>query len=166
MTDFKTLIKEYHPLLYKVCRSYTDNSVDFEDLYQEILIQVWKSLNRFKGDSKLSTWIYRVALNTALTYQRKQKKKAIPIQEIQYAIIQEDTILEKREKEQQIELLYTCIRALKKEERSIILLHLEGKQYDEIAEIIGITTSNVGVKLLRIKKKLFTHLNASGYGRS
>ncbi len=167
MPDFKSIIDQYHPLLYKIGRSYTDEVSDFEDLYQEMLIQIWQSLKNFRQQSKLSTWIYKVALNTALTYRKKQRRK-LPqvstelIKELdQPTASTEDTL----DQEAEINLLYESIKALKKDDRALILLHLEGKQYHEIAEIMGITTSNVGVKLLRIKKKLFELLKARGYAR-
>ncbi len=165
MQDFKTIIQQYHPVLYKISRAYTKEEMDFEDLYQEMLIQLWQSLQSFKGEAKLSTWIYRVVLNTALSYNRKQSrsKTNIPVQHMPLELKAEESRDSNKEKE--IALLYQCIRELKKSDRSIILLHLAGKQYDEIAEITGLSKSNVGVKLNRIRKRLFTLLKANGYGR-
>ncbi len=169
MQDFKSIINQYHPLLYKIGRSYTDEVADFEDLYQEMLIQIWQSLKNFRQQSKLSTWIYKVALNTALTYRKKQRKKlpqvslgSAELGELNHASPEEEPT---GEHEAEVNLLYESIKALKKDDRALVLLHLEGKQYNEIAEIMGITTSNVGVKLLRIKKKLFELLKARGYAR-
>lgn len=155
MADFKSVIEQHHPIIYKICRIYAPKA-DFEDLYQEILISIWKSLNAFKGQAKLSTWVYKVALNTAISYHHSAKRKGwtswlglspflksedIPV---------EDSIETKND----LDHLYWAIRQLKKEDRSIILLYLESYKQSEIADIIGITENNVAVKINRIKKKL------------
>lgn len=167
--DFKQTIDEYNGILYKIARSYTLGDADFKDLYQEMLIQLWQSFGRFRGESKISTWIYRVVLNTALTFQKKQKRQqtANSIENISFKIPDQSRVAVEQifEKEEKIELLYKCINQLGKDERAIILLHLDEKKYDEIAEILGLTTNHVGVKLLRIKKQLFKLLNEQGYGR-
>ncbi|MFK7775141.1 MAG: RNA polymerase sigma factor [Saprospiraceae bacterium] len=167
--DFKHIIDEYNGILYKIARSFTLGEADFKDLYQEMLIQLWQSYGRFRGESKISTWIYRVVLNTALTFQKKQKRQQSnnPIDNISFKIPDQGRagVEQVFEKEKKIELLYKCINHLGKDERAIILLHLDEKKYDEIAEILGLTTSHVGVKLLRIKKQLFKLLNEQGYGR-
>lgn len=167
MEDFKAVIDEYYPLLYKVGRSFTDNKADFDDLYQEMLIQVYQSMKQFKGKSKLSTWIYRVALNSAISYNRKHKRKQREINSASYSFY--DNAPEEKqdanEREKKIELLYESINELKKDERALILLHLEGKQYDEIAEIMGISRTNTGVKLMRVKKHLQRILTKKGYER-
>ncbi len=155
MQDFKSIIEANHPILFKIARVYSED-IDFDDLYQEMLINVWKSLRSFKGDSKVSTWLYRVALNTALSFKRNKNRKSIPSVDIIHAQAKaHEHSTEKEELEIEIERLYAAIRKLKKEERSLILLYLEEKTYDEIADIIGITKTNVGVKVNRIKKKLY-----------
>jgi RNA polymerase sigma-70 factor (ECF subfamily) len=160
--SFKDLIQEYHPMIYKICRVYS-TSEDFDDLYQEILISVWKSLPSFQGRSKLSTWLYRVALNKAMTYQRDQKKYNSKVS-IDLTVEMQEQESDYQEKEQQIKRLYNAISQLKKTERSIALLYLDEKTYEEIAEITGLTTSNVGVKINRLKKKLFQILNLANNG--
>ena len=164
---FKKIIDQHNGILYKIARSYTTEEADFKDLYQEILIQLWQSFPRFRGDAKISTWIYKVALNTSLRFQKQQKKqiKTNAIQTIDFKIADNSaaTFLKNSQKEKQIELLYKCINQLAKDDRAIILLHLDGKKYQEVAEIIGISTSNVGVKILRIKKQLFQLLKEQGY---
>ncbi len=161
--DFKDIVRKYNGIFYKIARSYTETEVDFEDLYQEMLIQLWQSFPSFKGHSKQSTWIYRVSLNTAISYNRK-KKKRITTSEI--PDIGNDISIEySDDREQKIELLYKCIYQLSKNDRALVLLHLEGKQYDEIGEVMGLSTSHVGVKLLRIRKKLQNSLIQEGYGR-
>lgn len=166
---FKHIVDEYNGIFYKIGRSYTTNKPDFEDLYQEMLIQLWNSMRKFKGDSKISTWIYRVALNTALTYKRDKTRKPISssIENIQFKLASDEVegIEKMQKKEAKITLLYTCINLLKKDDRAIILLHLEEKKYAEIAEIIGLTTSHVGVKIKRIKEQLYRLLKERNYGR-
>ncbi len=167
--QFKKIVDEHNGILYKIGRSYTTEEADFKDLYQEMLIQMWKSLPNFKGDSKVSTWIFRVALNTALTHQKKLKRnrKTSSIENLGFKLVSEGSagveMMEK--KEAKIELLYKCINLLKRDERAIILLSLEGKKYEEIGEIIGLTTSHVGVKIKRIKDRLHKLLKENNYGR-
>lgn len=167
--DFQHIIDEHYAILYKIARAYAQDEADFEDLYQEMLIQLWQSLTRFKGKSKLSTFIYRIVLNTALTHQRKQKRTLTAVKLEEHAFRLKDNSAEQYNKasakEKQIELLYSCINELKKEDRAIILLHLEGKSYEETAEIMGLSTSNIGVRLLRLKKRLQQLLIARGYER-
>lgn len=166
---FKHIIAEHNGILYKIARSYASEKVDFDDLYQEMLIQLWNSFARFQGRAKVSTWIYRVALNTALTFTKKKRRK-LPTTEVTAWMMEkvddgaEDLDLE-RKQQQKIDLLYQSINELPKDERALILLHLEGKSYEESAEIMGITTNYVGVKIMRIKKRLYKLLSEKGYGR-
>jgi RNA polymerase sigma-70 factor (ECF subfamily) len=155
--SFEELIQEYHPIIYKICRVYSSNE-DFDDLYQEILINLWRSYQSFEGRSKVSTWLYRVALNTSLTYQRntKKNKSHTTLQALPELAAEESGVTDKNE---QIEQLYLAISQLDKNDRSIMLLYLDEKSYDEIADITGLSQSNVGVKINRIKKKLFQILN-------
>ncbi len=166
MEDFKSIIDTHHPILYKIGRSYA-SADDFDDLYQEMLINLWKGLQNFSGKSKLSTWIYRVVLNTALTYNRNKKRKKVahvPVEQIEN-IVETDTKQHKQNQENDIKQLYVAIRKLPKDDRSIMLLYLEEKSYDEIAEIIGIKRNNVAVKINRSKKKLHELLKENDYGR-
>lgn len=167
--DFKAIIKDYNAILFKIGRSYTNTEEDFQDLYQEILIQLWQALKNFQSKAKLSTFIYRVALNTAITYRTRKKKKqltqSIDEQLISSAKITDDSSSTPEDQSAKVQLLYRCINMLKKDDRAVILLHLEGQSYEEIAEITGITANNVGVKLNRIKKKLYQLLQTYGYAR-
>lgn len=167
--DFQHIIDQNYGILYKIGRAYTRSQVDFQDLYQEMLVQLWQAYPRFRGQSKLSTFIYRVALNTALNYQRKQKRhktSEIPPEHHRAWIDHSPTEREhQHEQEQRLQLLYVAINQLKKEDRALILLHLDGKSYEEMAEIMGITVNNIGVRLLRCKKRLHKHLVARGYAR-
>ena len=167
--QFKKIVDDHNGILYKIGRSYTTEEADFKDLYQEMLIQMWKSLPNFKGDSKVSTWIFRVALNTALTHQKKLKRnqRTSSIENLGFKLESDGMagVEMMEQKEAKIELLYKCINLLKRDERAIILLNLEGKKYEEIGEIIGLTTSHVGVKIKRIKERLLKLLKENNYGR-
>ncbi|ASU32809.1 RNA polymerase sigma factor [Mucilaginibacter xinganensis] len=155
--EFVKIIKENAGLIYKVTRVYTDSREDRQDLYQEIVYQLWKSFESFRSESKVSTWMYRIALNTAIAHLNKEKKKGsyTPIDEL----LLNKPDLNDTLKEEQIEILYTQIRRLDKIEKGIILLYLDGKTYDEIAGITGFSTTNIGTRLGRIKQKLIAQIN-------
>ncbi|MDB9783137.1 RNA polymerase sigma factor, partial [Winogradskyella sp.] len=142
--------------IYKITRIYSNNTEDQKDLYQEIVYQLWKSYSSFKGNSKISTWMYRIALNTAISNLKKEKRRGSQVS-IDNLLLnqmdQVDTVMEER-----ITLLYAHIKELSIVERGIILLHLEGKSYDEIATITGFTNTNIGTRLARIKQKLKTQV--------
>jgi RNA polymerase sigma-70 factor (ECF subfamily) len=154
---FVEIIRENEALIYKITRVYADTLEDEQDLYQEIVYQLWKSFPGFRGESKVSTWLYRVALNTAIALLNKEKRKArfLPMHEALFNRPEERDIL----KEEQIGLLYGHIKTLSTVEKGIILLWLEGKNYEEIAAITGFSSSNVGTRLGRIKQKLSHQIN-------
>jgi len=145
-------------LIYKVCRMYANSHDDIQDLYQDIIIQLWKSYPKFRGEAKFSTWLYRIAINTALTNFRKQKRKIqtsdVELQSIQLPY-EEDVGL----KEEQHQQMYAAIQQLNDVEKSIVMLYLEEKSYDEMEEILGITNATLRVKMNRIKDKLRTFTN-------
>ena len=149
---FIATIKENEGLIFKITTLYVETKADSQDLYQEIVYQLWKSFDNFSGRSQISTWIYRVALNTALVYLKKKKQNQMQ-KEIDPFLLERlnspDPQLEDR-----IKLLYQNIKQLNEIERGIILLYLEGKTYKEIATITGFSTTNVGTRLGRIKHKL------------
>ncbi len=152
--DFIRLIQKNEGILFKVSGLYSDNSADGQDLRQEMIYQLWKSYASFKGQSKISTWLYKVCLNTALVFVKKNKH--IPMN-----IGNDEEILQLTGNPDlkftsQIHHLYQTIKKLNKIERVIILLHLEGNSYQEISEITGFKNSNVGTRLGRIKTKLTT----------
>lgn len=149
---FTKVIKKNEGLIFKVAILYTRSLSDREDLYQEIVFQLWKSFDSFNEQSKLSTWMYRVALNTAI-YNLKQSKRRIETTAIELETMQIADDFDKAE-EERIKLLYEHVQMLNLLEKGIILLYLEGKSHEEIASIIGITTSNVGTKISRIREKL------------
>ncbi|SHN20144.1 RNA polymerase sigma factor [Mucilaginibacter sp. OK098] len=154
---FIKVIKENAGLIYKVTKVYTNSREDEQDLYQEIVYQLWKSFGSFRSESKISTWMYRIALNTAIAHLNKEKRKGsyIPIDEL----LLNKPDLNDTLKEEQVEILYSQIKKLDTIEKGIILLYLEGKSYDEIAGITGFSTTNVGTRLGRIKQKLITQIN-------
>ena len=150
---FERLIYENQAMLIKVCNIFCKTQADKDDLFQEITINLWKGLPSFKGNSKLSTWIYRVSLNTALSNAGRKKKRLVQYRDKlpEHASIgSNDGSID----EEQIQMLYTGIERLKPVEKALILLYLEEHSYSEIADIMGISEKNAGVKLHRIKRKL------------
>jgi len=151
-SEFVKIVKDNKGIIYKITRIYTDTRDDQQDLYQEILYQLWKSFDTFKNNAKISTWIYRVALNTSLAYlhQKKRFSRRTDIQEIIVEVEdKEDNFLEDR-----IVQMYQMIKKLNEGERGLILLYLDEKSYEEISIITGFTLSNVGTRLNRIRQKL------------
>ena len=149
---FVALIKENQGLIYKVTKLYTNSKEDAEDLYQDIVYQLWKSLGTFRNESKISTWIYRIALNASITHLRKEKRKGSQLAVTEELLNKEDT--KDNLQEEQFETMYAYLKKLNEVEKGIIFLYLEGKSYDEIATITGFTASNVGTRLSRIKQKI------------
>ena len=145
-------VDENKGIIFKVCRMYCKGKEDIEDLFQEILLQAWNSNASFKGESKFSTWLYRIAINTAITRLRKEKRQT-KFNEIDSEALQvkSETTFEKDEK---IDLIYNAIDHLSEIERAITMLYLDEYSYKEISEIVGISESNVGFKLNKIKTKL------------
>jgi RNA polymerase sigma-70 factor (ECF subfamily) len=149
--EFLDILNNHRGLIYKVCNLYCSDPEDRKDLFQEIVFQVWKSLGNFRGESALSTWMYRIALNTAITHFRKDKRS---INSVSINGIDIPDINENDEKEELLKQLFAAIEDLDKIDKSIVLLYLEEKSYEVISEITGLTKSNVGVRLNRIKTKL------------
>ena len=149
--EFVDILNNHRGLIYKVCHLYCDDPEDRKDLFQEIVLQVWKSLGNFRQESSIATWMYRIALNTAITHLRKEKRSGgkVSLDGIDIPELTEDG-----EKEEQLKQLFKAIENLDRIDKSIILLHLEEKSYEEISEITGLTRTNVGVRLNRIKAKL------------
>ena len=156
--EFLEIIQKNQGIIHKVCSFYCDKDDDRKDLFQEIVAQLWKSFPSFRNESKFSTWMYRVALNTAITTFKKTKRR--PDQnKLSYENLQMPDDAFDQQTEDNINLLHKAISRLTGIEKSIILLFLENKSYDEIAEITGITQNYVRVKMNRIKKKLRTYMN-------
>jgi RNA polymerase sigma factor (sigma-70 family) len=151
---FVQLIQENKGIIFKICNSYCDNRNDIDDLSQEIVYNLWKSFQNYNPDFKFSTWMYRIALNVAISLYRKENKfkSRLPLSES--LIILDDTKDADTEAEENLKLLLKFISGLKEMDKSIMLLYLDDKSYKEIAEITGITESNVATKINRIKDKL------------
>lgn len=148
--EFIARIEKHQGILHKICFVYAKDGSDKEDLYQEIILQLWKSYASFKGRSEFSTWMYKVALNTAITLTKKVKIFVDDSEEYSNTIDFEKSL----EFSEEVRILYSAISQLNKIEKAIILMWLEEKPYEEIADIIGISVKNVSVKLVRIKRKL------------
>lgn len=148
---FKTFIKDQTGIITKICRAYTDNEDDFQDYFQEVALQLWRSYQNFNHQSKVSTWVYRVTLNVCLTHFNKQKRKVntVALDQIHF-----EPAGYHDEKREQVDMLYQSIRRLKEIDRAIILLYLEEKSYKEMAEILGMSVTNIGAKINRIKTQL------------
>ena len=152
--EFVRIIQENEALIFKVSKVYTNSREDEQDLYQEIVFQLWKSFSSFRNESKISTWMYRIALNTAISNLNNEKRKGkfLPINERVLNKTDTDDPL----REERYEILCTKIRDTV--EKGIIFLYLEGKSYEEMAVITGFTSTNIGTRLGRIKQKLITQI--------
>ncbi|WP_278551648.1 RNA polymerase sigma factor [Elizabethkingia bruuniana] len=149
--DFSKLVKENQGLIIKVARMYTNTPDDQQDLFQEIVLQLWRSYDTFKGNSKISTWMYRVALNTAITLFRKTTRT---VKTDELADFHQPIDDDNDDNQQQISLLYKVIKMLGDIDRAIVMMYLDDMPYKDIAENIGITEVNARVKMNRLKKTL------------
>ena len=148
-----TSILPHAGIIIKICKAYTDSQEDFEDYYQEVCLQIWKSRANFQGQAEWSTWIYRLSLNVCLSLLKQKKRK--PKQDFVPEFVHvEDDSPDSAEQEFALEQLYIAIRKLSELDRAVILLYLEEKSYQEIAEIIGSNPNNIGVRINRIKERL------------
>jgi len=138
-------------IIHKICHLYTDSKDDYHDLFQEIVLQLWKAFPQFRGEAKISTWMYRIAFYTAMTTLRKSKRNVVDIQDVIPDISQDEN---HNVEEEMILQLKSAINKLPKIDMAITLLMLEEKSYKEISEITGLTENTVGVRINRIKKKL------------
>jgi len=150
---FEEQISEHEPLLYKVCHTYGYTRADREDLFQEIVIQVWKAYPHFKGDSKFSTWMYRVAINTAISGLRK-RKNVITSHDPDNLPVDLTDDSQSQAEEERFQELYRAIGQLNQVEKAIVMLYMEDHSYAEMEEILGISQGNLRVKMSRIKDRL------------
>lgn len=147
------MVREHHGSIYRICMAYLYDKSHVDDLYQEILLQLWGSLDRYRGDAKMGTWVYRVAVNTAITYNIRNKKTKL--EELPETIhIADDPTGQAKEKETQLSQLYKAISQLEEQDRLLISLVLEDMSYRDIAEITGSNTNNIGVRINRVKARL------------
>ena len=153
-SEFISVIKDNKNLIYKICNAYCPNPDDRKDLEQEILLQIWKSFKLFDGRVKISTWIYRVALNTAISFYRNDRKRSSKKAKIDVSTISVFDIEYDSDKDEQITILYKFIKNLKELDKALILLYFDDKKYKDIADILGISETNVATKISRIKKYL------------
>jgi len=151
--EFVRLVNESQGIVHKVCRMYCDDDAHREDLFQEIILQLWKSYPTYKGESKFSSWMYRVALNVAIQDFRKEKKRKLLFLE-SFELKEPASIPKNEQRDEQIKALYMAISNLDKIERAIMLLYLDEVANEEIADIVGISQNYVRVKMTRIRTKL------------
>lgn len=144
--EFLKMIHEHNKIIYKVASFYANAESPLNDLYQEVVLNLWKGFSTFRSESKVSTWIYRIALNSCISFFRKQQQKPIHV-ELTWDIPEYDN-------SDDINELYRLIDRLGQLEKALVLLYLEEKTYQEIADITGLTVTNVATKLNRIKNKL------------
>ncbi|MBG6129127.1 RNA polymerase sigma-70 factor (ECF subfamily) [Aquimarina sp. EL_43] len=156
--SFVTNLEQNQNIVHKVCRIYTSDPDSHNDLFQEITIQLWKAYPKFRGDAKFSTWMYRVALNTAITLYRRSKRsiKTADLDTMNFKIKAEEY---DDEVEQQLKLMYAAVKQLNDIEKALVFLYLEDKSYREIADTMGISEVNARVKMNRVKTKLKKILN-------
>ena len=151
---FAQMVREHKTTIYTVCYMFSKEEDEVNDLFQEVLINLWKGFENFKGMSDVKTWIYRVSLNTCISQDRKKKSRKKAEMDMNAGLLGEGG-----ESSKQIRMLHERINRLEIFDRAIILLWLENQSYDEIAAIVGISVKNVSVRLLRIKKKLMEMSN-------
>lgn len=161
--EFLQLVNQNQGIIRKVCHLYGRNDADKDDLYQEIVIQLWKSFGSFRGEAKFSTWMYRIALNTAISNLRKQSRK-VALSFPEFIPVELADTDEEKIKEEKLKEMYAAISRLTEVEKAIVMLYLEDKSYEEMEEILGISNGTLRVKMNRIKDKLRSLTKAVQYG--
>lgn len=161
-TIFLKLVNQHKGILYKASRIYADSIEDREDLQQEILIQLWKSYQNFKGNSEFSTWMYRVAINTAITYLKKEKQRSNHHTDApsHFEVQQEDY---NPTKDRQLEIFYSAVQELNSLEKAVIFYFMEGMSHKEIGNNLGLSEGNARVKLNRTKEKIQQIIKKTGH---
>ena len=149
---YKTSILPFSGIIIKLCRAYTNSQEDFEDYYQEVCLQIWRSKDNFREESEWSTWVYRISLNVCLTLLKKKKNNVQHF--VSDSVTVEETEASYAFSDESLNLLYAAIRKLSEIDRAIIMLYLEEKSQKEIADLIGTNPNNIGVRVKRIKMKL------------
>ncbi len=158
---YQTSILPFSGIIIKLCRAYTNSQEDFEDYFQEVCLQIWRSKENFREESQWSTWVYRISLNVCLTLLKKKKTKGHHF--VSDSLTAEETEDNFAFSDESLNLLYDAIRQLSEIDRAIIMLYLEEKPYQEIAEIIGTNPNNIGVRVKRIKTRLKKILDGKIY---
>ncbi len=155
---FECIIEQHKGILFKVSRAYCPNAEDRQDLIQEMMIQIWQSIHKYNDHYKITTWLYRISLNVAISFYRKSSTRARKYTELPEQMV-EIPVDDKSENERQLNLLEQFISELKEIDKALMILYLEDKSHTEIAEILGLSVSNVGTKIGRIKDKLKTRFS-------
>ena len=161
--EFVRQVQANEGIIQKICRLYGHTQPDREDLFQEIVVQLWKAVPTFRGQSKFSTWMYRVSLNTAISDFRK-KKRTLPVSETEIDSVEIKSELSDVNEEEKLNTLYTAIGRLPEIDKAIVILYLEDKSYEEMEDILGINTNNLRVKMNRIREKLRQLTKNISYG--
>lgn len=159
---FEGLVEQHKGILFKVARAYCPDAEDRQDLIQEMLIQIWQSIHKYNDQYKVSTWVYRISLNVAISFYRKSSTRAKKYTGLTEQLM-ETPVEDRSENERQLNLLELFISELKEMDKALMILYLEDKSHAEIAEILGISVSNAGTRIGRIKDKLktrFSQLNS------
>jgi RNA polymerase sigma-70 factor (ECF subfamily) len=151
---FSALLDQHKKILYKVASSYCRNPADRPDLMQEIVVQLWRSFGRYDESLRFSTWMYRIALNVAISFYRSESRRTRDTVPAEESILEIAAVEEASEIEENLQLLHRLIAQLDALDRALVLLYLDGHRYDTIAEILGISETNVGTKISRIKQRL------------
>jgi RNA polymerase sigma-70 factor (ECF subfamily) len=149
--EFLDMIAAQKRIIYKVCYIYAKDQDDLNDLFQEVVLNLWKSFPHYRGESTVTTWVYRIAMNTCITFLRRSSTR---LQTIPMTADVASLVADEEGRTGQLQELYRLINRLGKLERALILLWLEERSYQEMADILGISKANVAVKLLRTKEKL------------
>ena len=155
--EFEQTINENAGVLHKLCRVYTNNADEYAELFQEMLVQIWRSMENFRGEAKISTWIYQVCINTALNFRTKIGRHRKRFDTLDGKVFIQPP--PNTDTDEQLQKLYTAIRKLKPIDRAIVSLYLDDKSYDETAQILGISKTNVATRLMRLKKQLTENLS-------
>ena len=156
---FQTLVEEHKRILYKVCNSYCRNRDDRDDLAQEIAVQLWRSFDTFDERARFSTWMYRIALNVAISFYRRESTRTSSLQTVDMCLLEEST--DTASQPEEILLLYQFIGRLDLLNRGLLLLYLDGYGYREIAEMLGISETNVATKINRLKQTMKAEFSGS-----
>lgn len=162
--QFEEQIREHEPLLHKVCRMYATATVDRQDLFQDIIVQLWQAYPKFKGEAKFSTWLYRVAINTAISGRRKKKDFVTSYEPANLPAHLGEEDGNHNEDEQRLQQLHNAVNRLNEVEKAIVMLYMEDNSYEEMEAVLGISGATLRVKMNRIKEKLrhMTKINEHG----
>lgn len=153
-TEFHRFLNQHVGVIRRICRVYSNDADEYQDYFQEVVLQLWRAFGSFRGEAQTATWVYRIALNVCLSLLKVKKRRvsAVSLEPEHWSNVAAEAY--DSTEEEQVKQLYAAIRQLNKIDRALILLYLEGRKYEEIAGVLGISLSNVGVKINRIKKQL------------